>query len=159
LEKETKNASKMSDEAVLSANILATEASIDAKLKQLALHVQKDVGAVVDKVHGVGDMIGEVKDAVNIKKHIDESPLKMLAIAAVAGLFAGGILSRKSSHRINPSPVATGPGLFSLLAIGILRPVITELVLDVAKRSLNHNKNNADRNSMNGSHINGHLTH
>jgi hypothetical protein len=152
---------RMDEEAVVSANILATEASINAKMKQLTNQVRTEVGGVVDKVNAVQDVIIKVTNTVNIKKHIDNSPLKMLALSMIAGLFAGKVLRReKSSAPLVSAPIATGPGLFSLLALGILRPVLTDIVREVAHRTLTQ-RNIKDRSeTLNGvTHDTGGFTH
>ena len=152
METDIHKSSRINDEAAISASILATEASINAKIEQLTHQVRTEVGGVVDKVNAIQDVIVAVTDAVNIRKHVDHSPLKMLALSALAGLFAGGLLRRKrSSAPLVSAPLATGPGIFSLLAIGILRPVLTDIVREVAHRTLTQRKVNNRTESMNGS--------
>ena len=160
METDIHKSSRMTDEAAISASILATEASINAKMKQLTHQVRTEVGGVVDKVNAIQDVIIDVTDAVNIKKHVEQSPLKMLAISAVAGLFAGGLLRRKRAPaNLVSTPLATGPGIFSLLAIGILRPVLTDIVREVAHRTLTQRNVKAGQDSMNGNSHSGQFTH
>jgi len=156
LEKKTHYNAPTSDEAELSANILATEASIVANVKQLTEYVRNEVSGVMEKVVAIQDAFIDVKNAANIKQYIERSPLKMLALSAVAGLFAGGILrsNRSSSSSLSmkaetPS-IPTGPGIFSLLAIGILRPVLTEIIQEVTHRSLAPRKEAFRNETMNG---------
>ena len=161
METDTLKSSRIDDETTISASILATEASINAKMKQLSKQVRTEVGGVVDKVNAIQDVVVDVTNAVNIKRHVQESPFKMLAFSALAGLFAGGIIRGSRSQPVPeaPRPIATGPGVFSLLAIGILRPVLTDIVREVAHRSLNPRKVEAEPESMNGSSRPGHITH
>lgn len=151
----------LDDEDAIKASILATEASINAKMKQLTYQIRTEVGVVVDKVNAIQDVMIEVTDAINIKKHVIQSPLKMLALSAVAGLFAGGLIRRKRSPApLVSSPIATGTGIFSLLAIGILRPVLIDIVREVAHRTLTQRPTKAGTESMNGkSHPTGGVTH
>jgi hypothetical protein len=120
-------------------------------MKQLTNQVRTEVGGVVEKLNEVQDVIIKVTNAVNIKKHIVNSPLKMLVLSTVTGFFAGGMLRRKKvSAPLISAPIATGPGLFSLLALGILRPVLTDIVREIAHRTLTQRNINDRSQAMNG---------